>query len=179
MLALLIRAVALAALGATAGLVFNALRPQGIALQAAPPPAVCKVAAVTPTVERLSPQQANRLCGDPTVLVADARSAESFAAGHVVGAVHLPCAASGDVAQAVPQLLSGRHTVVVYGNTTIDAVAVADGLQRRHAGGKLRVAVIEGGFTAWDEAGFACASGPCPECAEARHEHAPGEPQHD
>ena len=176
MRALLLRTLALAAVSATAGLAFNAIRPNGVSLQAAPAASVCKVAAGIPTVERLSPEQANRLCADPNVLVADARSRESFAAGHVAGAVHLPCAATGDVASAVPQLLAGRNTVVVYGNDTTDAVAVADGLQRRHANGKLRVAVIEGGFAAWDRAGFACASGPCPECAEGQHEHAPEAP---
>ncbi len=173
MLGLVMRVAALAALGAVAGLVFNAIRPDGVPLRSVAAAGVCKVANMAQPVERLSPEQANRLCADPKVLVADARSAEKFATGHVAGAVHLPCAAPGGVAQAVPQMLSEHHTVVVYGDSTNDAVAVADGLVRRHANGKLRVAVIEGGFAAWDQAGFACASGPCPECAEARHEHAP------
>ena len=171
MLSLVYRTAALAALGAVAGLILNALRPDGISLQQPSAAAVCKVADVAHPVERLSPAQANQLCADKRVLLADARSAEDFASGHVAGAIHLPCAAPGDVASAVPRLLQGRQTVVVYGETTADALTVADGLRRRHNAEGMRIAVIEGGFAAWDQAGLACASGPCPECAEGRHEH--------
>lgn len=174
MLALAARTACLALLGALAGFILNVIRPDGVAFNAPPPAGACKAPGLGDIVERLTPEQANRLCGDPGVLVADARSPELFAAGHIAGALHLPCAAPGDVASAVPQLLSGRHTVVVYGQTTQDAVAVADGLRRRHNAGKLRVAVIDGGFSAWDQAGLACASGPCPECGEAGHDRAQG-----
>lgn len=172
---LLGRTAFLSLLGALAGLILNGLRPDGVALRAAPPAAVCKAPDAVRPVERLSPEQANSLCADPTVLVADARSSTAFAAGHVAGAVHLPCAAPGGLASEVPRILQNRKTVVVYGDDTEDALAVADGLRRRNSNTSLRVAVIEGGFSAWDQAGFACSSGPCPECSEGRHEHAPGE----
>lgn len=170
MVSLLLRTAFLASLGVVAGLLFNSIRPDGVLLGAAPPAAACQLttAAARP-VERLSPAQANHLCSNPNVLIADARSAESFARGHVAGAVHLPCAAG--VAQDVPDLLARRGTVVVYGETTEEALAVADGLVRRGGNGALKVAVLEGGFAAWELAGFACASGPCAECADGK----PGE----
>lgn len=167
MVAMLLRSGFLAALGIVAGLVFNGIRPDGVSLGAAPPPAVCQVPSVARPVERLSPAQANHLCANPNVLIADARSPESFAQGHVAGAVHLPCAAPSGVAQGVPGLLARRNTVVVYGETTEEALAVADGLVRQNANPGLRIAVLEGGFAAWQLAGFACASGPCAECDDS------------
>lgn len=173
MVGLLIRAGLLASLGVVAGFLFNTIRPDGVSLGSAPPAAACQLTTVSArTVERLTPTAANHLCGNPNVLIADARSAESFAKGHVAGAVHLPCAAPQGVAQGVPDLLSGHSTVVVYGETTGEALAVAEGLVRRNGSNTvLRVAVLEGGFSAWELAGFACASGPCAECADGK----PGE----
>lgn len=166
MLGLIARTGFLALLGVAAGLILNGVRPDGVALNGGPPAAACQLTTVAQPVERLTPAQANALCGNPNVLIADARSPESFAEGHVAGAVHLPCAAPGGVAQGIPGLLAGRSTVVVYGETTDEALAVADGLVRRNSNKGLRVAVLVGGFPAWQLAGFACASGPCPECAE-------------
>lgn len=171
MVALVFRMAILTTLAAAAGLILNGLRPDGVSFTAPLAAGACKVQNLAEPVERLSAAQANALCGAPGVLVADARPAAMFAAGHVAGAVHLPCAAPGDVATSVPRLLAGHHTVVVYGEGTADALAVADGLLRRHDDGRLKVAVIEGGFAAWDRAGLACASGPCPECADDLHEH--------
>lgn len=174
MVALFVRAGFLAALSIVAGLVFNGIRPDGVSLGAAPPPAVCQVPSVTRPVERLSPAQANQLCANPNVLIADARPPESFAQGHVAGAVHLPCAAPSGVAQGVPGMLASRNTVVVYGETTEEALAVADGLMRQNTKPGLRIAVLEGGFAAWQLAGFACASGPCAECDDSQNLLWPG-----
>ena len=110
------------------------------------------------------------------MLVADARAPLAFAEGHIAGAVHLPCAADGDVATRVPALLEGKSTVIVYGDSTAQAEAVADGLRRRSGNPGLRIVVLAGGFPAWEGAGLACASGPCPECAERLHEHEAGTP---
>ena len=51
MVATLLRSGFLAALGIVAGLVFNGIRPDGVSLGAAPPPAVCQVPSVARPVE--------------------------------------------------------------------------------------------------------------------------------
>ena len=170
---LLVRSVFLLALGAVAGLLLNGLRPDGGGLEGQ---ATAAAGLVAPTLREagpdlVNPDEASSLCADPTVLIADARDALHFAQGHVAGAVHLPCAASGHLAGTVPDLLRGRSSVIVYGESTDDAVEVADGLRRRSRDPGLRVMVLEGGFAAWDHAGFACTSGACPDCAEGLHEH--------
>ncbi len=110
------------------------------------------------------PGEAVRLCGDHGVLIADARSSVEFAHGHITDAVHLPCIASGAVAGAALARLAGRHTLVVYGDSTDDARPVARELGRRVGRPDLRIVVIDGGFAAWSRAGLACSSGRCPDC---------------
>jgi rhodanese-related sulfurtransferase len=110
----------------------------------------------------MSPQEASALCGEPSVVIADARPAGAFAEGHVAGAVHLPCDADGQAAVEALTHFGRAQTIVVYGSSTEEARPVADTLQRRHPA--VRVAVLDGGFAAWAKAGLACASGPCAEC---------------
>jgi rhodanese-related sulfurtransferase len=165
---LLARALALAVAGAGLGLAVNAIRPDGVALRGFAAPAACTAQAAAPAVEALPPTQAVRLCGDPGVLVADARPAARFAEGHVAGALHLPCAASGTVADGALAQLAGKHTLIVYGDSTDEARPVAEDLRRRIARPDVRVIVLEGGFPAWNQAGLACSSGECPGCAEHR-----------
>jgi rhodanese-related sulfurtransferase len=177
MIALAARAAALLLAGAAVGLGVNALRPDGVRLERAAPVAACEAApAGAPAFEALAPAEAFRLCGDAGVLVADVRSAERFATGHVAGAIHLPCAASGDAAARAIALMAGKHTVLVYGDGTAEASAVAESVRQRLAAGAARparVAVLAGGFAAWDGAGLACSSGPCPECGAGKvHAHA-------
>jgi rhodanese-related sulfurtransferase len=156
MLALLVRAAVLLVCSTVLGLVVNALRPDGVRASAFAPPTQCAEEAGPP--EELSPADAAQLCGRPDVVIADARPAARYAEGHVAGAIHLPCGADGRAAEDALNRLGTAHTVVVYGERTDDAQPVAAGLKRRAAAA--RVAVLRGGFTAWNEAGMACASGP-------------------
>jgi rhodanese-related sulfurtransferase len=159
-----LRALVLVVAGAVLGLVGNAARPRGgLKVTAFAPASQCSSgeAGVTgPAV--MSPAEAAALCGQPNVVIADARPAAQFAEGHVAGAVHLPCDAGGQVAVDALSHFARAHTIVVYGASTEDARPVADSLQRRHP--SVRVAVLGGGFGAWAAAGLACASGPCDEC---------------
>jgi rhodanese-related sulfurtransferase len=174
------RAVAILAAGAGLGLAVNAVRPDGLGLAGFSAPQSCSVGALAVRpVEVLPAAAAAGLCGDPDVLVADARSAARFAQGHIAGAIHLPCAASGNAAQSGLERLEGKHTVVVYGEDTSDARPVAESLRQRLTVPNVRVVVLEGGFASWDGAGLACSSGPCPECAEpaspsTSHDHGAG-----
>lgn len=184
-LALAGRAGCLLGAGVAFGLVLNVIHPRGVSLTAAAPGAAACTAPAddAPAVAVLPPEQAVTLCGQADVLVADARSADEFARGHIAGAVHLPCAASQGTAEAVLARLARHpsraghatdpdavHTVVVYGHDTGDALAVANEIRRRIDRPEFRITVIAGGFAAWDRAGLACSSGPCPDCrpAEAR-----------
>ena len=49
---------------------------------------------------------------------------------------------------------------MVYGDSTEEALPVAEELRRRGDRPGLRVAVLAGGFPAWSQAGLACSSGP-------------------
>jgi rhodanese-related sulfurtransferase len=168
------RALCLLLAGGALGLAVNQARPDGVrftkftAPNSCGPgagPAAAQVAAAAP-VQVVPPGEAVSLCGDAQTLLADVRPAEEFAQGHVTGAIHLPCAASGSAATAAVDLLAGRHTLIVYGDGTDDAQLVADELRRRAGRPDLRVIVIEGGFPAWSQAGLACSSGPCLDCGE-------------
>jgi rhodanese-related sulfurtransferase len=169
MVALLARALLLVLIGAGVGLATNAARSDGIALRGYEPPVTCSAGGPghVPAVEVLPPARAVTLCSDAGVLIADARPPARFAAGHIVDAVHLPCAATGSQASAVVDQLAGVNTLIVYGDTTEEARAVADDLRRRASRADLRVVVLEGGFPAWSQAGLACASGPCRTCTAA------------
>lgn len=175
MLAVWARALVLMAGGGALGLVVNAVRSDGVSLVSYAAPTACAanpgaiatgaaVAASGPVVTILAPTAASGLCGAPGTLLADVRPAAAFAEGHVTGAIHLPCAASGDVAAAAVTLLAGKGTLIVYGEGTEDAVAVAKEMRRRASRPDLKVVVIEGGFSAWNQAGLACSSGPCRDC---------------
>jgi rhodanese-related sulfurtransferase len=168
------RAGALLAAGALLGLALNVVHPRGVRFGSHAAPSACLQPTSTPgeptptPVELLTLSQVASLCGDPRVLVADARAADQFAEGHVAGAIHLPCASSRMAASAALDLLAGKETLVVYGAGTEDALPVAEEMRRRGsqpgARPAARVAVLQGGFTAWSRAGLACSSGPCADC---------------
>ena len=157
---LLARALILVVGAAGLGLLVNQARPNGVALGAFAPPALCEGEKGEPVAE-IEPADAIRMCGHPEIVIADTRPANRYAEGHVAGAIHLPCDAAGSVASDAMHHLEGASTVIVYGESTDDARPVAASLrQRTHH----RVAILKGGFQAWNQAGLACASGPCDEC---------------
>ncbi|MCP3982394.1 MAG: rhodanese-like domain-containing protein [bacterium] len=87
-----------------------------------------------------------------TVII-DAREPSEYAAGHIAGAIHL----SYDMALSEPERLAmdtGGLPIVVYcgGGTCDVSHRMADELM--YNGGHTRVAVYEGGFPEWSEAGF-------------------------
>lgn len=152
------------------GLAVNAARPGGVSLRSFARPVLCTATAgaapqsLASPVLVVAPTDAVGLCGDPDTVIADVRPPAEFAVGHVSGAIHLPCAASGSVADAAAAELAGRHTLVVYGDDTADAQVVADEMRRRLGRADLRILVLAGGFPGWSQAGLACSSGPCANC---------------
>jgi 3-mercaptopyruvate sulfurtransferase SseA len=160
------RAALLVLLGGGLGLGAHLVRPAGLSLMAFRPAATCSTGhPAVAAVETLAPAEAAHLCQQPGVLIADARPPQRYAEGHVVDAVHLPCAASGSDVSSVVDRLETMKMVIVYGDTTEEARPVAQDLSRRIGRPDLRVVVLEGGFPAWNQAGLACASGPCNQCA--------------
>jgi len=158
----LVRAFALVSAAALVGLAVNGVRSDGVRLAAFEAPASCGSDDSEPPSE-IEPADAIRLCGHPEIVIADTRPAGRFAEGHVAGAIHLPCDAAGSVASDALARLDGASTVIVYGESSEDATPVAVSLRRRlHH----RVAVLKGGFATWNQAGLACASGPCDECKQ-------------
>ena len=167
------RALCLLLAGAALGLAVNAARPDGVRFTKFAPPNSCGAEAASSAgapVGVLRPTDAVALCSDADTLLADVRPPAEFAEGHVTGAIHLPCTSSGTAASAAIDRLAGRHTLIVYGDGTEDARLVAEELRRRAGRADLRILVIEGGFAAWNRAGLACSSGPCPECGAPRPE---------
>src|SRR6266700_3537320 len=89
----------LLAVGVLLGFASNRAHPRRVRFGSLTTPAACGLpssgpvaGSPSPPVEVLSLAQVARLCADPRALVADARSAERFAEGHISGAIHLPCA---------------------------------------------------------------------------------------
>lgn len=165
------RALVLLGAGVALGFAANAVRPDGVALQSFAAPNTCGVGGEeadqgTP-IELFSAREAEALCADPLALVADARSAEAYAEGHVAGAIHLPCSATEQAAAAAEHDLREKQLLLVVGERTDDAYRVAEQMRGRLSLAKLRIAVLEGGFEAWAAAGLACASGECPACGGA------------
>ncbi len=125
--------------GAALGLLVNLVHPRAVRFASFAPPRVCapvpgastRAPPHRPPSSLLSLAQVASLCGDPRAMVADARSAERFAEGHVAGAIHLPCASSRMAASAALDRLAGKETLVVYGDSTEEALPVAEELRRR------------------------------------------------
>jgi rhodanese-related sulfurtransferase len=175
-LALPLRTTLILGAGALTGWVLNGIRAEGVQPAQFQAAVSCGAPAADSTIGLLSPEHAQHLCGAPGVLVADVRPADRFERGHVVGAIHLPCAASGDVLGRALGAAAGKHTLVVYGENTAEAQTVATSLQQKLHRPDLKITVLEGGFAAWDAQGLACSSGPCPDCGVQARDRAGGAP---
>jgi rhodanese-related sulfurtransferase len=156
------RASVLVAVAAALGFVVNAARPHGVALASFAAPTQCSGHEAPAAADDVAPVEAAAWCGQPEVVIADARTATAFAEGHVAGAIHLPCDANGQAAVEALAHFERARRIIVYGQSTEDARPVADSLKQRHP--NVHVQVLAGGFPAWAGAGLACASGPCDEC---------------
>ena len=94
------RGALLTAGGLALAFVYNAARAGGIPLKYQPP-TTCSAELALPQVGVVAAEALAAECGNGnSIVIADARSAERFAMGHIVGAVHLPCSASDDDARA-------------------------------------------------------------------------------
>lgn len=158
------RGLCLVAAGSVAGLVSNAVRRDGVSLAGYVAPLACSGGAVDHEPSLLRAAGVADLCGRTGTLVADVRSAEAYADGHIAGAIHLPCTTSGQHAEHLAHLLQGKSTLVVYGETAGDALHVVRQLSPHLALPVSNIVVLDEGWQAWKAADLACASGPCDKC---------------
>jgi rhodanese-related sulfurtransferase len=145
------------------GLAVNAARTDGVSIFAWQASTVCETAGA---IAEVTPQEAQSLCADPTNLVIDVRTHEQFERGHIPEARHLPCTRERLQDQTFEEL-SNASAILVYGQTTEEALAVAESLAQRN----LPVRVLAGGYPNWEAAGLACSSGPCEGCVGTLHDH--------
>jgi rhodanese-related sulfurtransferase len=169
------RVTLLVAVSVPAGITLNRIHPQGVPFAKYVPPTMCSASQdASAAIAELVPAEAAKLCGAANTLVADVRSAEEFAKGHIAGAVHIPCSGTTADVERVRARLLGKERLVVYGGSDEQSRQVAADLSRRMQRTELHVAVILGGWSAWFDAGLACSSGPCDECggevSDARHQ---------
>lgn len=163
---LLLRTASLLAGGVALGLGINAVRPSGVSLFAFEPPTACTTASANKgLISEMTPHDAMHLCGRAGIIFADTRGPDRFAAGHVAGAMHLPCNISANGAEIALKKLGNAQMVILYGESTEEARELADTLRRR--GLETEINVLRGGFSAWEQEGLACTSGPCMECSIA------------
>jgi rhodanese-related sulfurtransferase len=169
------RALLLLAASGAMGLLVNRFHPKGVPVAKYIPATMCSAtqeAAVA--ISELAPSAAAQLCGTTSTLVADVRSAEEFAKGHIAGAIHIPCSGTTADLERVRVRLLGKDRLVVYGGSDEQSRQVAADLSRRVQRPELQVATILGGWPAWFDAGLACSSGPCDDCggeiSDVRHE---------
>ena len=166
---LLRQAAAVAVAGVAVGLAGNALSPRP-ALPGRPVHAAaestagsCQAAPSGQPIPRVGVDEAKALCAGCAAAFVDARGPEDFAAGHVVGAIHLPPAGHAEEAAALSSLLA-RPTVVVYDGQA--SCPLAEGVARRiQRAGHGDVRVLGGSWAEWLAAGGPGTSGACESCA--------------
>lgn len=161
----LLRCGGLVALSVVGGGGLHALSPHRVSLASSNVPLACSAptgnAAAALGPAEVEPAEVLPFCNRPGVVLADARSAALFANGHVAGALHVPCTA-GPLSAEKRAALADARTIIVIGESTSAALTAAEAL--RPYAPEARLQVLRGGFKAWEDAGFACASGPCEEC---------------
>jgi rhodanese-related sulfurtransferase len=92
-------------------------------------------------------------------VIVDARSAASFAEGHIAGAISLPLeAARKNPARPINVKLAGDATIIAYCNGFSCHDSMDLGKILMHAG-YATVYVFEGGFPEWRDAGYPVAKG--------------------
>ena len=163
MMRLFARTATLIGGAALIGFAVNTARPDGVPLFSWQASTVCETAGA---IAEISPQEAQSICADPNILVIDVRSHEQFERGHIPQARHLPCTRERLEDQTFEEL-SNASAILVYGQDTEEALAVAESLSQRN----LPVRVLAGGYPSWEAAGLACSSGPCEGCVGTLHEH--------
>ena len=103
------------------------------------------------TVPRISTEQLKGLLETATAIVIDVRTPESFAAGHIVGAINVPLPDVESRARELRDLARGR-AVVAYCSCPDEHASIAAGviLIRQGVPG---VSALVGGYPAWVKGG--------------------------
>ena len=159
--ALLLQALLVAALGAVVGLGANASSPRPVPLRQ---PVHAKAETTCEGVPRIEVAEALALCDGCRAVFVDARAPDAYAAGHVIGAVHLPPAGHPDAARVLA-VLRAAPLVIVYDADA--SCTLADEVAARLMGeGIARVRVLSGAWPGWEAAKGPGVSGACGECTQ-------------
>jgi rhodanese-related sulfurtransferase len=102
-------------------------------------------------VPRLSQQEFQKLHSASDVLIIDVRSASSFEAGHIPGAINVPLAEVETQIDAIRARAKGRQ-IVTYCSCPAEYSA-AEAALRLHRHGFKQVSALIGGFPDWVAAG--------------------------
>lgn len=85
--------------------------------------------------------------GEPALTIVDVRDRDSFNNERILGAIHIPV---DELMPRLRQTLEEERDIYLYGDSDAEAAQVATQLKD---GGFERVALIEGGLSAWKAAG--------------------------
>ena len=96
----------------------------------------------------VNPNGAIALINNENAQLIDIRSAEAFAKGRIAQAKNVP---SDEIAARAAELVKAHECIVVQGDASRSAVQAASALR---AAGASRVAILEGGYPAWLDAGL-------------------------
>lgn len=91
------------------------------------------------------------LTEDGALRVIDIRDGDSYGAGHIPGALHIPLLRL----QYKPDLVPSDRPIVLYAGSSEEDQQSCTEAARTLEGLNLRAQVLEGGLPAWVEAGFA------------------------
>jgi rhodanese-related sulfurtransferase len=139
------QAIIISVIVVVVGLVFNALRPEGIPLIAD-----AGTFRIQTDAEFMKVDDAIRLFEDGDVVFVDARDARVFSQGHVEGALNIPPTQSG--VDELSWFSDVESSIVCYASeeSQRQAGVVADKIIEM---GARQVFILYGGFEAWKEAG--------------------------
>jgi rhodanese-related sulfurtransferase len=152
----LLGAVGIALGSATLGIAVNHWSPRGIPVL--PRPGEERLP-LPPGVQALSLAEAGAAFESGSALFVDARCPEEYEEEHIPGAVNVPRDEYEEWVLDVADQIESAPAVVVYcsGDDCGDAIEVAERLLEIREG---PIDVIEVGWEAWEEAGYATAEGP-------------------
>jgi rhodanese-related sulfurtransferase len=118
-----------------------------------PPETACGSAdEAAQSVERISAQEAMTLVGDPTVTFVDARSVDSYLAGHIPGAMSLPADEAAGVLEVQSVPIPPENLVVTYCDGGTCEQSEYLGILLEDRAGCEQVKVMADGWVAWTSA---------------------------
>ena len=109
-------------------------------------------------IRTVTAAEAERLAGTQQALIVDVRGTEAYLEGHVAGAISIPLSFLGPRSD---ELVKDDRLIVLYCACVADASSLKAAVELSRAGSR-HVAVIRGGWSAWNSARLPVRSGSTP-----------------